>query len=113
MLFELREQFGLFYSIGGDCVGYGTRYQQGQASVFVELSLEHVDKVLALIKSTLKKIAEHGIPEDDFEHARTEIITDYAKANVTSVNIACSLARTKADGRSWDYEEKRFEKIRT
>lgn len=111
VLFQLREQQGLFYGCGIDLLGGATEQQKGQACISAELSLANVDEVIQLIKLTLSNFAAHGIPQEDFESARTSVVNNWAKLFTTNSAVAGYFVGVKANGYDWDYCEKRFEKI--
>lgn len=109
-LFELREKQGLFYHCSGSLTG-GSDKQQGVAQISAELSLANTDMVIKLIKSVLNDIAQNGIPQEDFEFARSALVNELAKSTRTNGAIAYLLGDTKASGFDWNRREKRFKKI--
>ncbi len=110
-LFELREQYGLFYGCSCDLTSAATCEQQGSAIITSELSLAHADAVTQLIKNGLHTIAEQGISQEDFDNARNTMINDRAKSHKTNSSIAASFINSKSRGDSWDCAQQRFEKI--
>ncbi|MCF7799393.1 insulinase family protein [Candidatus Babeliales bacterium] len=111
ILFELREQHGIFYDCSCNLTANATEKNAGYASIFTEVSLANKESVLNLIKSTLKNIAQTGVPEKDFEKFHSMIINTQGKAFQTNSAIANSLGSTKIDGHDWDHKEKRFKEV--
>ncbi|MFH1832222.1 MAG: pitrilysin family protein [bacterium] len=111
VLFELREQHGLFYSCACNLVFDSTWEQQGQARISSELSLANIDAVVTLIKTALNNIAKTGISKKDFESARNSIVSSLAKSNITNSDVLHTFVAIKTAGFEWDYSDKRLEKF--
>ncbi|MFA5074520.1 MAG: pitrilysin family protein [Candidatus Babeliales bacterium] len=109
ILFELREQHGIFYNCSCGLVG-SSEEQESPAGINAEISLANTEPVLNLIKSTLNNIAQNGVPEQDFENFHNMIINSLGKSNQTNSEIAYYFGITKSEGHDWDYNEKLFKK---
>lgn len=109
-LFEIREQYGLFYGCSCTLTSGASDKVAGMASLSTELSLANVDAVTNLIKTTFNNIATNGVTAADFKNVRNTFINDYAKSNKTNFSIASTLGSIKEHDRPWDHNEKRFKK---
>lgn len=83
-LYQLREQTGLFYAIGGSLV-HGAREEPGMMSIKTIVSADKVDEAQKLIMETIANLQEHGITQDEFTMAKNLLLSslvDYFEANM-------------------------------
>jgi len=111
MLFQLREQYGLFYGCNCSLTTMATVRQQGQAVVVSQLSRANVEKVVDLIKSLLRSIAENGVPADDFQNIHNSIVNECAKAYMTNFSVVSAFLSVKAVGDTWENSKQRLERL--
>lgn len=88
-LFRLRDQSGLFYSIGGSLV-YGSGMAPGMMLIKTIVSQDKVDIAEKLIKKEMKILKENGVSKEEVNFAARSLIS----ATVRSFEDNESVART-------------------
>ncbi len=88
-LFQLREQSGLFYTIGGSLIA-GADEQPGMIMVQTIVSLDSLSKAEEVIKKTIEVSAD-TIEKEEFEEARRAIINAQVDNFSSNYNIANAL----------------------
>jgi zinc protease len=109
-LFELREQSGLFYSIGGSVV-YGSGKQPGMIFIKTIVSKDRLDEAVKVIANCLNTTVE-SINADEFEQAKEMIINSFPLMFETYENIANTFVFLEKYGFPLNFFEKRIESIR-
>lgn len=109
-LFELREQSGLFYTIGGSVV-YGSGKQPGMIFIKTIVSKDRLDEASKVITDCLDTAVE-GITQDEFEQAKEVIINSFPLMFETYESIASTFVFLEKYGLPSDYFEKRIDSIR-
>ncbi len=110
-LFELREQSGLFYTIGGSIV-YGASKQPGMIFIKTIVSKDRLDEAQVAIAHCLDTAID-TITHDEFEQAKEVIINSFPLMFETYENIANSLVFLEKYNFPEDYLEKRIDFIRS
>ncbi len=87
-LFQLREQSGLFYSIGGSLVTSANE-QPGMAVIKTLVSLDRVQEAEKAIKNTLKHVADK-VTEQEFAEAKDAILNTLMLNFESNASIAAS-----------------------
>lgn len=109
-LFELREQSGLFYTIGGSVV-YGVGKQPGMIFIKTIVSKDRLDEATRVIAHCLNTAVD-SITQDEFEQAKEVIINSFPLKFETNENIANTFVFLEKYGFPADYFEKRIDSIR-
>ncbi len=109
-LFELREQSGLFYTIGGSVV-YGSAQQPGMIFIKTIVSKDRLDEAQKAIAHCLDTAVE-TITQDEFEQAKEVVINSFPLMFETYENIANTLVFLEKYKFSQNYFENRIETIR-
>jgi len=105
-LFQLREQTGLFYTIGGSLV-YGAGIAPGMMFIKTMVSLNKVDIAQNLIKKSMKNLRENGIFEDELSRAVKALITSSTRIFESNAHIAKTYLLLKRCGINLDLFDKR------
>lgn len=95
-LFKLREQTGLFYTIGGSIIA-GADEQPGLVFIKTIVSNDRLDQAEKLIAQTLDQ-AKDMITQEDLDHARNAIINsmvDNFESNDTTAQALLFISRFK------------------
>ncbi|MBP6892258.1 insulinase family protein [Candidatus Babeliales bacterium] len=109
-LFELREQSGLFYTIGGSVV-YGAAQQPGMIFIKTIVSKDRLEEAQFAISNCLQTAID-GITEDELEQAKEVIINSFPLMFETYENAANTFIFLEKYNFSADYFEKRVDSIR-
>ena len=109
-LFELREQSGLFYTIGGSVV-YGAAQQPGMIFIKTIVSKDRLDEAQKVIANCLQTAVD-GITQDEFEQAKEVIINSFPLMFETYENAANTFVFLEKYKFPADYFEKRIDSIR-
>lgn len=109
-LFELREQSGLFYTIGGSVV-YGSGKQPGMIFIKTIVSKDRLDEAIKVIVNCLDNAVD-TIQEDEFDQAKEVIINSFPLKFETYESIANTFVFLAKYGLPEDYFEKRIDSIR-
>lgn len=109
-LFELREQSGLFYSIGGSVV-YGAGKQPGMIFIKTIVSKDRLDEAQKAIENCLNT-AVQTITQDEFEQAKEVVINSFPLMFETNENIANTFLFMEKYGVVSNYFENRIDTIR-
>ncbi|OGB85882.1 hypothetical protein A3J41_00615 [candidate division TM6 bacterium RIFCSPHIGHO2_12_FULL_38_8] len=109
-LFELREQSGLFYTIGGSML-VGAGKQPGMIFIRTIVSKDRLDEAEKVIAACLNNAVE-TITEDEFEQAKEVVINSFPLMFETYENIAKTFVFIEKYGFSVDYFEARIDAIR-
>lgn len=110
-LFQLREQSGLFYTIGGSLIA-GADEQPGMFLVQTIVSLDRLNEAEKAIKHTIETAADH-IEQNEFDEARRAIINaqvDNFSSNYNIANVLLFLDRYQLPG---DYFDQRAARLAT
>ena len=105
-LFQLREQTGLFYSIGGSLV-HGAQKAQGMIFIKTLVSLNDVELAEKLIKKEIKKLREKGVQAYELQAATKALIVAAVGRFESSSNISQLFLFFKRCGLSFDLFDKR------
>lgn len=109
-LFELREQSGLFYTIGGSVV-YGAAKQPGMIFIKTIVSKDRLDEAEQAIAHCLNTAID-TIQQDEFEQAKEVIINSFPLMFETYENAANTFVFLEKYNFASDYFEKRIDSIR-
>jgi len=104
-LFQLREQSGLFYTIGGSVVASANE-QPGMVQVSTIVSLDRLKEAEKAIKDTIDTVLDTIKPEE-LDEARNAIITSLISNFESNYNIANSFLFLEKYGFDYDYFDKR------
>ncbi len=88
-LFKLREQSGLFYTIGGSLIA-GADEEPGMILVQTIVSLDRLKEAEKVIRQTIEQAA-NNITEDEFEEAKRALIVSQMDNFTSNYNIANAL----------------------
>ncbi len=111
-LFKLREQSGLFYTIGGSLIS-GADEQPGMLLVQTIVSLDRLPEAEKAIKQTIEKAAD-AITHEEFEEAKLAVINsqvDNFASNYTIANALLFIDRYAFPADFFDTRAKRFADI--
>lgn len=108
-LFELREQSGLFYSIGGSLV-YGSGKQPGMILIRTTVSGDRVAEAQSAIAQVLDEAINH-LPEEELQEAKNALINSFDGLYESNEQKAATFLFLKKYGLSFDYFEKRVETL--
>ena len=108
-LFELREQSGLFYSIGGSLV-YGSGKQPGMILIRTTVSGDRVTEAQVAIAQVLDEAIDH-LPEDELQEAKNALINSFDGLYETNEQKASTFLFLKKYNLPFDYFEKRVETL--
>jgi len=109
-LFQLREQSGLFYSIGGSVVA-GANEQPGMVQISTMVSLDRLQEAEKVIKETLDTVLDTIQPQE-LDEARNAIITSLINNFESNSNIANAFLFLEKYGLDYDYFDKRNEQLK-
>lgn len=104
-LFQLREQSGLFYSIGGSVVSSANE-QPGMVHISTMVSLDRLKEAEKAIKDTLDNVLDTIKPEE-LDEARNAIITSLISNFESNYSIASAFLFLERYGFDYDYFDKR------
>jgi zinc protease len=105
---EVREKRGLAYSV------YSFIQPYHHASIFtggVATKAEAIDQSLDVIKSELKRMADNGPTQDQFDNAKKYLVGSYALRFDTNAKIASQLLALFEDGFGPEYVDQRNAQI--
>jgi len=105
-LFRLREQSGLFYTIGGSLV-YGSSRGPGMMFIRTLVSPDKVDIAERLIKNEMKILRERGIGEEELKIAVKGVMSASVRAFERNGSIAEIFLHLKRCGINLDLFDKR------
>ncbi len=108
-LFKLREQSGLFYTIGGSLIA-GADEQPGMLLVQTIVSLDGLDEAEKAIRTTIEKAAD-SISQEEFEEAKRAVINAQVDNFASNYNIANALLFVDRYNFPADFFDKRSEKF--
>ena len=108
-LFKLREQSGLFYTIGGSLIA-GADEQPGMLLVQTIVSLDRLDEAEKAIRATIEKAAD-SITQEEFEEAKRAVINAQVDNFASNYNIANALLFVDRYNFPVDFFDKRSEKF--
>ncbi len=106
-LFQLREQTGMFYTIGGSLLVHAD-VQPGLVYIKTMVSREHVDEAERLIRATIEDIGS-TITEDEFASARDAILNSLVDAFETNRSMALAFLILDRFNLPPDYFERRIQ----
>lgn len=108
-LFALREQSGLFYTIGGSLVS-GANHQPGM--IYIRTIVSH-DRVLEAEKAIAQVLdtAIDDIPEDELQEAKNALINSFDALYDSNDSKASTFLFLKKYNLPFDYFEKRVETL--
>lgn len=104
-LFQLREQSGLFYTIGGSLIA-GADEQPGMFLVQTIVSLDRLKEAEKMIKHTIETAAD-SIDQNEFDEARRAIVNAQVDNFSSNYNIANALLFLDRYQLSADYFDQR------
>lgn len=110
-LFQLREQSGLFYSIGGSVVA-GANEQPGMVQITTMVSLDRLAEAEKAIKDTLDSVLD-TIQPAELDEARNAIIASLISNFESNYSIANAFLFLEKYGFDYDYFDKRNERLKT
>lgn len=108
-LFQLREQTGLFYSIGGSLV-FNAGKQPGMIYIKTMVSQDRLAEAESAIKETMRVATEH-VSEDDFMMAKNAIAHQLVDQFATQKGTAESFLFIERMGLPKDYFKDRMQHI--
>lgn len=108
-LFELREQSGLFYGIGGSLL-YGAGKQPGMIYIKTTVSADRVDQAVTAIGKVLDEAIDY-LPEEELEQAKNGLINSFDTLYESNEQKASTLLFLKKYDLPFDYFEKRVETL--
>jgi len=108
-LMQLREQSGLFYTIGGATVS-GANEQPGMTFVKTIVSLDRLGEAEEAIKKTIDTAAS-VIEQEEFEQARQALVSSFINNFESNVSTALSFLFLKRFKLPADYFDKRAESL--
>ncbi len=73
-LFQLREQSGLFYAIGGSLT-YGAYVQPGMVFIKTSVATKKADLAQKMILGTFDTVAHHGVTNEEFATAKNLLLS--------------------------------------
>lgn len=109
-LFQLREQSGLFYTIGGSVV-YGSGKQPGMIFIKTIVSKDRLTEAEVVIENCLNESID-TITQDEFEQAKEVVINSFPSFFETYENIASTFVFLEKYGLPFDYFQHRIDSIR-
>ena len=104
-LYQLREQSGLFYGIGGSVIS-GADEQPGMVNISTMVSLDRLQEAEKAIKDTLETVLDTIKPEE-LDEARNAIITSLISNFESTGSIANAFLFLEKYGFDYDYFDKR------
>ncbi len=105
-LFQLRDQTGLFYTIGGSLL-YGAEREPGMVLIKTTVSVDKVEVAEKLIRKTVKDLQNRGISRDELEIARRSLISSSTRLFENNSRVAQVFLFMKRCGISFDLFDKR------
>ena len=108
-LFALREQSGLFYSIGGSLV-YGAGKQPGMILIKTIVSNDRVSEAQAAISQVLNQAIDN-LPEEELQEAKNALINSFDSLYDSNGQKASTFLFLKKYNLPFDYFEKRVETL--
>ncbi len=108
-LFELREQSGLFYGIGGSLV-YGSGKQPGMILIRTTVSADRVDQAVQAIGKVLNEAIDY-LPQEELQEAKNALINSFDSLYESNEQKANTLLFLKKYDLPFDYFEKRVETL--
>ncbi len=109
-LFDLREQSGLFYTIGGSVV-YGAGKQPGMIFIKTIVSKDRLQEAQQAIANCLDTAVD-TITAVEFDEAKEVVINTFPTLFESNENMASTFLFLQKYGLPQDYFEKRIETIR-
>lgn len=110
-LFQLREQSGLFYSIGGSLVAQANE-QPGMVQISTMVSLDRLAEAEKVIKDTLDSVLDTIQPQE-LDEARNAIVTSLINNFESNYSIANAFLFLEKYGFDYDYFDKRNEQYKS
>lgn len=108
-LFNLREQSGLFYTIGGSLL-YGAGLQPGMIYIKTIVSNDRVDEAQKVIIQEID-CAINDLPEDELDEAKRILINSFDSLYESNEHKASTFLFLKKYNLPFDYFEKRVETL--
>jgi len=108
-LFELREQSGLFYTIGGSLV-YGASKQPGMILIKTIVSGDRIFEAEKAIAQVLDEAINH-LPEEELQEAKNALINSFDSLYESNEQKASTFLFLKKYDLPFDYFEKRVETL--
>ncbi|MDR3647063.1 MAG: pitrilysin family protein, partial [Candidatus Babeliales bacterium] len=108
-LFELREQSGLFYTIGGSLITRA-EHQPGMVIIKTIVSLDRLEEAEQKIKETID-IAHHDITPEEFEAAHNAVANSLVDNFETNNKIASAFLFLRRYDYPVDFFDKRAEQL--
>ncbi|MEI7669988.1 MAG: insulinase family protein, partial [Pseudomonadota bacterium] len=110
-LFELREQSGLFYTIGGSIVSMAGK-QPGMIFIKTIVSKDRLAEAQEAIAHCLDSSVD-TVTDDEFEQAKEVVINTFPTLFETNENMASTFLFLQKYDLPYDYFQKRIETIRS
>lgn len=104
-LFQLREQTGLFYAVGGSLL-YNAREEPGMMFIKTIISAEKTEQAQELIIKTIQNLQKNGITEDEFVMAKNLLLSSLVEAFETNTHIASTFLFLKKYNLSFNLFDK-------
>ncbi len=108
-LFELREQSGLFYGIGGSLL-YSSSKQPGMIFIRTTVSGDRVEEAQVAIAQVLDTAIDH-LPEEELQEAKNALINSFDGLYESNDQKASTVLFLKKYNLPFDYFEKRVETL--
>ena len=108
-LFELREQSGLFYGIGGSLV-YGAGKQPGMILIRTTVSGDRVEQAQQAIGKVLDEAIDY-LPEEELQEAKNALINSFDSLYESNEQKASTFLFLQKYNLPFDYFEKRVETL--
>lgn len=109
-LFQLREQSGLFYSIGGSVISQANE-QPGMVQISTMVSRDRLEEAEKAIKQTVDTVLD-TISEEELDQARTSVITAMMNNFESNYGIANTFLFLEKYGLGYDYFDTRNERLK-
>jgi zinc protease len=109
-LHEIREKSGLFYYCSAYC-GFGSFLTKGAVLIRTQISPEKLDLAKHEIKSVLQNFSETGISQEEFDAAKKNFRTSYAKSFTTAGDIFGDYRELISNNKTFDYHNQRLARL--
>lgn len=103
-LFDLREKYGLFYAIGGSLL-YNCKEQPGMMIIKTLVSYDKIDLAKKLILECINDLGENGISFEEFENAKSMILSgnvEHFESNMKMASVFLFLKNFKMSTNLFD-----------
>lgn len=109
-LFALREQSGLFYTIGGSLI-HGAREEPGMMLIKTIVAADKSDKAQELILQTIEDLGKNGITNDEFIMAKNIALSSLVELFETNIHMVYTFSFIKKYNLSFNLFDKQLEAL--